>query len=78
MSLMHVFQVMGGLAIFIFGMKLMSSGLHQVAGERMRSILSPDSGQLHTGAEPAERNGSGAGGAGSGRRGNKNALLPGV
>ena len=39
MSLMHVFQVMGGLAIFIFGMKLMSSGLHRVAGERMRSIL---------------------------------------
>ena len=32
-------QVFGGLAIFIFGMKLMSDGLHQVAGERMRSIL---------------------------------------
>ena len=36
---MHVFQVLGGLAIFIFGMKLMSDGLHRVAGERMRSIL---------------------------------------
>jgi Na/Pi-cotransporter len=32
-------QVFGGLAIFIFGMKLMSDGLHQVAGEKMRSIL---------------------------------------
>lgn len=32
-------QVFGGLAIFIYGMKLMSDGLHQVAGEKMRSIL---------------------------------------
>ena len=39
MGLMSVFQVMGGLAIFIFGMKLMSAGLHRTAGERMRSIL---------------------------------------
>ena len=38
-NLMNVFQVLGGLAIFIFGMKLMSSGLRRVAGERMRSIL---------------------------------------
>ena len=37
--LMTALQVFGGLAIFIFGMKLMSDGLHQVAGERMRSIL---------------------------------------
>ena len=36
---MTFMQVFGGLAIFIFGMKLMSDGLHQVAGERMRSIL---------------------------------------
>ena len=34
-----IFQVLGGLAIFIFGMKMMSDGLHHVAGERMRSIL---------------------------------------
>lgn len=34
-----VIQVMGGLAIFIFGMKLMSDGLHKVAGEKMRSLL---------------------------------------
>ena len=32
-------QVFGGLAIFIYGMKLMSDGLHQVAGEKMRGIL---------------------------------------
>ncbi len=31
--------VIGGLAIFIFGMKMMSDGLHHVAGEKMRSIL---------------------------------------
>ena len=36
---MTAMQVFGGLAIFIFGMKLMSDGLHQVAGEKMRSIL---------------------------------------
>ena len=35
-SLLHVF---GGLAIFIYGMKLMSDGLHNSAGDRMRSIL---------------------------------------
>ena len=32
-------QVFGGLAIFIYGMKLMSDGLHQTAGEKMRNIL---------------------------------------
>ena len=36
---MQWMQVFGGLAIFIFGMKLMSNGLHHVAGEKMRSIL---------------------------------------
>ena len=36
---MLLLNVLGGLAIFIFGMQLMSDGLHQVAGERMRSIL---------------------------------------
>ncbi|MBE6399523.1 MAG: Na/Pi cotransporter family protein [Lentisphaerae bacterium] len=39
MSLMQFMTVFGGLAIFIFGMKLMSDGLHHVAGEKMRSIL---------------------------------------
>ncbi|MDD3154373.1 MAG: Na/Pi cotransporter family protein [Victivallaceae bacterium] len=32
-------NVFGGLAIFIFGMKMMSDGLHLVAGEKMRAIL---------------------------------------
>ena len=32
-------NVLGGLAIFIFGMKMMSDGLHRVAGERMKNIL---------------------------------------
>jgi Na/Pi-cotransporter len=34
-----VINVFGGLAIFVFGMKLMSDGLNKAAGERMRSIL---------------------------------------
>ncbi len=34
-----IINVFGGLAIFIYGMKLMGDGLGIVAGERMRSIL---------------------------------------
>lgn len=33
------FGLLGGLAIFIYGMNLMSEGLQKAAGERMRSIL---------------------------------------
>lgn len=36
---MLLLNVFGGLAIFIFGMKMMGDGLHQVAGDRMRSVL---------------------------------------
>ena len=36
---MLLLQVFGGLAIFIFGMKLMSDGLHNVAGDKMRTVL---------------------------------------
>ena len=32
-------NVIGGLAIFVFGMNMMSDGLHHAAGEKMRSIL---------------------------------------
>lgn len=32
--------MIGGLALFLFGMKLMSEGLMRVAGNRMKSILS--------------------------------------
>ena len=34
-----VFNIFGGLAIFIIGMKMMSDGLHKAAGEKMRNIL---------------------------------------
>ena len=34
-----IFGVVGGLAIFIYGMDLMSEGLKKVAGERLRKIL---------------------------------------
>ena len=34
-----IFGVLGGLAIFIYGMNLMSDGLKKAAGERMRRIL---------------------------------------
>ncbi len=33
-------ELLGGLALFLFGMKLMGDGLQQVAGPRMRSALS--------------------------------------
>jgi len=34
-----VFQIFGGLAVFLMGMQMMSSNLQQVAGNRMKSIL---------------------------------------
>lgn len=34
-----VFQVFGGLAVFLFGMQMMSANLQQVAGNKMKSIL---------------------------------------
>ena len=34
-----IFQVLGGLAIFLLGMKMMSESLQNVAGNRMRNIL---------------------------------------
>ena len=34
-----IFQILGGLAIFLLGMKMMSESLQTVAGNRMRSIL---------------------------------------
>ncbi len=35
-----LFQILGGLGVFLFGLRIMSTGLQQVAGERMRAILS--------------------------------------
>ncbi|MBC8420326.1 MAG: Na/Pi cotransporter family protein [Desulfobacterales bacterium] len=34
-----LFQVLGGLGLFLFGMKIMSEGLQKVAGKKMRQIL---------------------------------------
>jgi phosphate:Na+ symporter len=34
-----VFQALGGLGLFLFGMKIMSEGLQKVAGKKMRHIL---------------------------------------
>lgn len=35
-----IFGIVGGLGLFLFGMKFMSDGLQKVAGDRMRSIIS--------------------------------------
>ena len=32
-------NALGGLALFLFGMKLMSRGLQKAAGEKMRTVL---------------------------------------
>ncbi|MEW5721777.1 MAG: Na/Pi cotransporter family protein [Thermodesulfobacteriota bacterium] len=34
-----IFNTLGGLGLFIFGMRMMSEGLQQVAGDRMRRVL---------------------------------------
>lgn len=38
-TLQTIFGLLGGLAIFIFGMNMMSEGLQKVAGEKMKYIL---------------------------------------
>ena len=35
-----IFHSLGGLGMFLFGMKIMSEGLQKVAGKKMRQILS--------------------------------------
>ncbi len=35
-----LFQVLGGLALFIFGMNIMTDGLREAAGQKLRTILS--------------------------------------
>ena len=39
MSLSTFFMLLGGLGLFLFGMKLMSEGLEKAAGAKMRGIL---------------------------------------
>lgn len=44
-----VITVLGGLAVFLFGMKIMSDGLQKVAGPKMRSILAKMTGNRFAG-----------------------------
>ncbi len=38
-TLLNILNLLGGLAIFLFGMKIMSDGLQKVSGEKMRQLL---------------------------------------
>ncbi|MCK5065212.1 MAG: Na/Pi cotransporter family protein, partial [Candidatus Fermentibacteraceae bacterium] len=44
-----IFQVLGGLAIFLLGMKMMSEALQRVGGSKMRSILKKTTGNRFAG-----------------------------
>lgn len=39
MQLENLFSFIGGLGLFIYGMKLMGDGLEKIAGSRLKSIL---------------------------------------
>ena len=39
MSFEHVLALLGGLALFLYGMHMMSSGLEETAGDKMKLIL---------------------------------------
>lgn len=39
MELSNIFSLLGGLALFLYGMQMMSSGLEAAAGNKMKSIL---------------------------------------
>lgn len=39
MSIFMIFLLLGGLGMFLYGMKMMSDGLENVAGDRMRRVL---------------------------------------
>ena len=39
MEITSVFNLLGGLALFLYGMQMMSSGLEAAAGDKMKSIL---------------------------------------
>ena len=40
MSITHVFSLLGGLALFLYGMDLMGKSLERQAGSRLQKILS--------------------------------------
>ncbi len=39
MDMYSLVSIIGGLAFFLFGMNIMSSGLKKVAGDRLESVL---------------------------------------
>ncbi len=39
MTIFHIFQLCGGLGLFLYGMKVMSEGMERAAGDRMREML---------------------------------------
>jgi phosphate:Na+ symporter len=39
MSVYMIFLLLGGLGMFLYGMKMMSDRLEKVAGDRMRRVL---------------------------------------
>ena len=39
MSFEHILALFGGLALFLYGMHMMSVGLEEAAGDKMKSIL---------------------------------------
>jgi phosphate:Na+ symporter len=39
MGILMIFSLLGGLGLFLYGMKLMSDGLENMAGDRMRRVL---------------------------------------
>ena len=39
MNIFNIFQLCGGLGLFLYGMKIMSEGLERAAGDRMREML---------------------------------------
>ena len=38
-TFLNVFSVLGGLAMFLYGMALMSEGLQKSAGDRLRAFM---------------------------------------
>ena len=38
-TLLEILNLLGGLAVFLFGMKIMSDGLQKVSGDKMRQLL---------------------------------------
>ena len=42
MTIQNVLSLLGGLALFLYGMHMMSVGLETAAGDRMKAILEKD------------------------------------